>query len=76
MAMADAHNRVLLSRNPKQLAGKTVAEVVPIGSYDDSDLIMCEAIEIRFTDGTRLHLALDWRGAECYISEYKLPETP
>ena len=59
---------MILSRSTKEHAGKCVRA---IRSDDGSDkLVMCETVTIEFTDGSEIRLACDWRGGECYISEY------
>lgn len=48
--------------------GKTIAEVrTPDGG---DDLVMCESVQIIFTDGTSLFLAPDLRGDDAFLSEH------
>lgn len=61
---------MILSRNVKTHIGKIVSEISCNSSKDD--LVMCDSVTIKFTDGTSILLGVDWRGNECYISEYEI----
>jgi hypothetical protein len=60
----------LISRDSSQLVGKTISKVIIDNEYTSPDLTMLLRLEIQFTDGTSCILRPDWRGRECYISEY------
>ena len=59
---------MLLDRNKSGHKGKVIREIRADGFNDT--LGMCSEIKIIFTDGTSIILGRDWRGQECYISEY------
>jgi hypothetical protein len=60
--------------NTDQYYGKEVQLITDRDGNELSDLVMCDnGIVIHFTDGTKLALASDWRGDECYISQYQPP---
>jgi hypothetical protein len=57
----------LLGQMTDEHKGKTVQS---IESSAGNTLCMTSRIVIYFTDGTSIVLGLDWRGSECYISQY------
>ncbi len=65
---------VLLQQNTEQLKGKQIDCFTDEYGNKLDNLIMCESIVILFTDGTKLFLDQDWRGENCYISQYKTME--
>jgi hypothetical protein len=62
-----ALNPSILSQARAVHAGKTVDSITADGV--SADLVMAHEVVIKFTDGSSIVLALDWRGDECYISQ-------
>ena len=58
---------MIVSQPASDHTGKVIASIT--GGTFLSDLVMCGEVRIKFTDGSELHLATDWRGSECYISQ-------
>ena len=61
---------ILLDRSIKQHEKKVIQKITS-DSFSKDSLMMCHEIVISFTDGTEIVLRNDWRGDECYISEYE-----
>jgi hypothetical protein len=59
---------ILLDRDKDIHVGKTISEIKADGF--GTGLTLCEQIDIVFTDGSKVILRTDWRGQDCYISEY------
>ena len=59
---------MILDRDRSTHIGKTI-EYIDSDDFDGG-LMMCHEIVIGFTDGSKIILKNDWRGNECYISEY------
>lgn len=65
--------RALIHQDPSDWEGKTVKAIKRVaedGGYGECGLIMTHGVRIEFTDGTTLVLKTDWRGRDCYISQY------
>ena len=60
---------MIKSANRDRFIGKVI-QGVEAGGLSETDLVMVREITITFTDGTKLVLRTDWRGNDCYISEY------
>lgn len=58
----------LLTTPVNQYIGKTIVgvETDSLGS----GIHMSDRVVIKFTDGTQIVLRTDWRGSDCYISQY------
>ena len=59
-----------ISQKTEEFEGKTIAKIQTDSGGEDT-FYMVEKISIEFTDGTTLHLKTDWRGQDCYISQYE-----
>lgn len=59
----------LITRDKDIFIGKTISEIQSDGF--GPGLNMCDQITIVFTDGSKMILRTDWRGQDCYISEYE-----
>ena len=59
---------MILSNDRCEHIGKTVESIT--ADNIGNDLVMCDVIVITFRDRSRIVLRTDWRGSECYISEY------
>jgi hypothetical protein len=59
---------MLLDRDKSIHVGKIISEIQADGF--GNGLTLCEQIAIVFTDGSKVILRTDWRGQDCYISEY------
>lgn len=60
---------MLLVQELNSHIGKTIASITT-NRPDSRGIHMVEKVVIHFTDGTSVLLRTDWRGAECYISQY------
>lgn len=63
---------MIVQRPRASWRGKVVDHVECSQDWGDA-LVMCQSVSLHFTDGSTLHLALDWRGDACYISEQTVP---
>lgn len=59
---------MLLTQPVTALVGKTIAGVEVDGL--GAGITLSDKVVLKFTDGTRLTLRTDWRGQDCYISQY------
>ena len=61
--------KMILQRDIKTYVGKIIKEI-RADSLSGANLVMCDEVVVDFTDGTTIVLRTDWRGNDCYISEY------
>lgn len=61
---------MLLVQELNAHVGKTI-QSISTDRPSEPGIHMVEKVTIHFTDGTSVLLQTDWRGAECYISQYK-----
>ena len=60
---------MILNRPLKEHVGKVVKHITADGT-EETGCVMAGEVRIQFTDGTHLRLRPDWRGTDCYLSEY------
>lgn len=63
---------MLFTENVSQYEGKALSHFEDEFGNKLEDLNMVTDLVIVFTDGCKIKLAQDWRGCECYFSQYKL----
>lgn len=57
--------------------GKTVERIeLPANLMNGEHIDMQDWVVIVFTDGERINLSTDWRGQDCYISQYQDKNVP
>ena len=61
----------LLQENTIEHEGKTLSHFEDEFGNILKDLHMREEINIVFTDGSQIKIGKDWRGDECYLSQYE-----
>jgi len=61
---------MLLTENMDKYEGKTLSHFENEYGRKLKDLHMTTDIVIVFTDGSKIILGQDWRGSECYFSQY------
>ena len=61
---------MLITQNTERHEGKVIDHFEDEHGGKLSDLLMCTALIIVFTDGSRIKMMPDWRGAECYFSQH------
>lgn len=62
---------MIISRDVHIHIGKKIKAIEPDLCSTPGDLCMCFEIRFIFEDNSSILLGLDWRGHECYISEYE-----
>ncbi len=68
-------SNMLLETNASRYHGKTIARFEDRYGQELETLHMCASLVIVFTDGERILMKPDWRGAECYYSQYEDTKT-
>lgn len=63
---------MLFIENMSKYEGKTLSHFENEFGKKIEDLHMVTDIVIVFTDGSKISLRQDWRGSECYFSQYEL----
>ena len=58
---------MLVSQKVSEHIGKVIKSI----ESESEDLSVCENIKIVFKDDSTICLGLDWRGSNCYISQYE-----
>lgn len=63
---------MLLAENMDKHEGKTLSHFEDEFGKELEYLHMITDFVIVFTDGSKIRLGQDWRGSECYFSQYEL----
>lgn len=61
---------VLLVEKTDSHKGKILSHFEDESGNKLDDLYMCDSIVIVFINGDKIILGQDWRGSECYFSQY------
>ncbi len=63
---------MLFTENMDKYEGKTLSHFEDEFGNKLEDLHMVTDFVIVFTNGSKISLGQDWRGSECYFSQYEL----
>ena len=63
---------MLLCEDTKKYKGKTLSHFEDEFGNKLDDLNMVKELIIVFDDGSKIKMGQDWRGSECYFSQYEL----
>ena len=63
---------MLVCEDTKKYKGKTFSHFENEAGDKLNDLNMVMELIIVFDDGSKIKMAQDWRGGECYFSQYEL----
>jgi len=62
---------MLLQEQVSKYEGKTLSHFEDEFGNKLDDLHMVDELNIVFTDGSKIKMSQDWRGSECYWSQYE-----
>jgi len=65
---------MLLQENMDKYEGKELSHFENEYGKKLKDLHMVEDLVIVFSDGSKIKMSQDWRGAECYWSQYEIKD--
>ena len=63
---------MLFTENMDKYEGRTLSHFENEFGKKLENLSMLTSFVIVFTDGSKISLGQDWRGGECYFSQYRL----
>lgn len=62
---------MLIEENVEKHEGKTLSHFEDLAGNKLESLYMIDGLVIVFRDGTKIKISQDWRGQECYLSQYE-----
>lgn len=65
---------MILSEDVAKHKGKKLSHFEDDYGNEINDLNMIDCIVIVFSDGSKIKIAQDWRGSECYLSQYEVKQ--
>lgn len=63
---------MLLSEDTSKHKGKVLSHFEDEYGNEIDNLNMIECLVIVFVDKTKIKISQDWRGSECYLSQYEI----
>lgn len=63
---------MIISEQTSKHTGKKLSHFEDELGQKLDNLLLLECVVIVFDDGTKIKLAQDWRGNECYFSQYEI----
>ena len=62
---------MLINEDTGKYKGKVLSHFEDGHGNEINDLYMIECLVIVFSDNSKIKMSQDWRGSECYFSQYE-----
>ena len=71
MGALDRRDVMLINEDTGKYKGKVLSHFEDEHGNEINDLYMIECLVIVFSDNSKIKMSQDWRGNECYFSQYE-----